>query len=1530
MHKQILSFCVFALLCVFRGSAQTTLINPAGDGGFETGTTFAANNWTDVQAGGGAANKWYVGTAAVNSGSRAAYISNNGGTGNVYNVNQARTQHFYRNVTFPVGQPYITLSFNWLGVAESCCDYMEVFLVPTTTTPVAGTELTAGQIGSTYNGQATWQTVTISLPCTGIAGTTQRLVFSFNCDGSIGTQPPHAVDNISLVSSATAPSCSSLLGTGYSAIASLPFVSGAGTTCGSVDNLNASNAVTCGSSFYMGSEDRVWAFTPSASGAVTVALSSTTFSAGLYMYSGCPSNAGCNGGTCEASNSGFDPTLSVCVTAGTTYYVVLDGSSCFTYTNLTISAPAANCIAALGTGVNSISLPYNSTGRTTCGKINDITPTNVSAICGTSNYYNGEDEVFYFTAAASGQVTVSLTSAGTYTSASVYNGCPINIPPCITSTATCIANAQSSTGSKSLCFNVTSGQTYYVVIDSDDPPACNAYDISITAPVTAVAGSLCSNAPAITLPYTATAHTTSCYGNDYTNASTGSCGTLYESGEDRVYALTVTGSTCISITLSNASTTNIGFQVYNGCPGSVGTTCIASAGGSNPLSSTATLPAAGTYYIIVDTWASPSTASYDINVVNLGSGPSNDLPCNAQTLPLNVNLSGDNSCSSGASEPAAATCWTSGNLNTVWYAVVCPASGQLRIRTNLGSLTNTQIALYSGTCASLTQIGCNDNAPSCGSSSYNNSEITATGLTAGATYFIRIDGTNNLTGTFDVMAVDGSVGFPAAAGQDCSSPNPVCNASIAIGNPGYQAYGNICDFSGASICLSSGERGSAWYTIPINANGVLTFDIVPNDWPGAPSTSATDYDFALWKIAGSGATNCAGIASGAVPTRCNYSGLGVTGLFSTVTNTAPAAYPGFGNAYEQQLNVTNGDVYLLCVSNFSNSTSGFTLNFSAASPINYTAAGNSVTWTGGNNSAWTPTGNWGGCNSPTCGIDAVISPSSVIQPILTAGTYNVKNLTINPGASLTLQAGATLNICGNFTNFGSLIASPLSTIVFNNGSVVQTISGSFIGADKVGNLTITKTGGSVILNAAIDIGGNFTTSNATSVLNTNGNYIRVAGNFTNNNGSTTFTNVGTTGTLEFNGTAAQTYSQGASVLTLNNVLMNHTGTGVTLLTNMVTGTSGVLTLTNGRIITAANEVHVTNTATAACTNGNTNSFVAGNLRRSLSGAAAAYNFPVGSVLQGYQRALINFTTATTIPQLVARFDPFPVVPNGPVSSDCPTANYSLLPVLNNGYWTINASANPTSGNYDVTLFNTGYTNTAGASGWTVIKAATIAGPWGLQGTCVTTSTAAQTSRTGFNGFSVFATGQSNTPLPVELLSFTGTNEGNRNVLRWSTATEQNNDYFVLERSADGMYFNPIATIDGAGNSSQLLHYVQIDAFPKQGENYYRLKQVDFNGAISYSTIVLVYYTPNTVYVDNLHPNPTSGAIIFDFVSPVSNTIHITVTDIAGRVVHTEHRTTDGGRMQISTKLDGCGAGVYLLKIVDEQTGFSYTTRLVHE
>lgn len=103
-----------------------------------------------------------------------------------------------------------------------------------------------------------------------------------------------------------------------------------------------------------------------------------------------------------------------------------------------------------------------------------------------------------------------------------------------------------------------------------------------------------------------------------------------------------------------------------------------------------------------------------------------------------------------------------------------------------------------------------------------------------------------------------------------------------------------------------------------------------------------------------------------------------------------------------------------------------------------------------------------------------------------------------------------------------------------------------------------------------------------------------------------------------------------------------------------------------------------------------------------------------------------------------------------------------------------------------------------------------------------------------------------TALPIELLTFYGTNEDSYNLLTWSTATETNNDYFILERSSDGYNWTEVSRIDGAGNSSQTLNYSFKDFGFKNGINYYRLTQTDYNGQ---------HETFNIIAINNYKESP---------------------------------------------------------------------------
>ena len=773
---------------------------------------------------------------------------------------------------------------------------------------------------------------------------------------------------------------------------------------------------------------------------------------------------------------------------------------------------------------------------------------------------------------------------------------------------------------------MVAGKTYYLIIDSWASPTCNPYSLSISAPTATLQGATCGSSVAIgTLPFSRTGESTACMGNDYTNTSTGSCGTLYESGEDKVYTYVATRPECLSITLSGSSTNSIGFQVYKGCPGIAGTTCIGNAGGANSgtLTGSITLSGAGIYYIIVDTWASPTNAQYNISITSYGTGASNDLPCNAWPLVLGIPVNGANNCSSGASEPAVPTCWITPNtVNSVWYSAVAPASGQLRVRVIPNSLTNPQIAVYGGACGTtMTLVGCNDDGTPCGTTTNYSSDITMTGLVAGSTYYIAVDGYSADVGTFSVMATDASIPLaPLNNGQDCGIYLPVCDTSMSFGDPGFQSFGNICDFPGGGTnCLLSGERSTVWFEIPILNNGNLEFSIVPKDWAGAPSTVCTDYDFAVWKTAGTGAVNCAQIAGGSAPVSCNYNYLGVTGCFGTVAGTSPNAYPGFGTAFNTSIPVLAGETYVLVVSNFTNSTSGFDIIFSNVSPINYAATGTRSNWSGGIDTDWFKADNWGGCPVPTCGKDAIIPGGIVNQPTIASATANCRSIVINPGASLTINAGATLSVCENFTNYGTLSAATTSNVLFANAAVNQNIDGNLIAPNAFGALTISKTGGLVSLLQNAEARGNFSVSSNTSAFTMNTKNLKVGGNF-NNVGNF----IPSTGILEFNGISAQTYSNtGLNGAEVGNVKMNHTSTGLTLLTNMVLNTSGNLNLTLGKIITNNFEVSTKNRTATSVTAGNASSFVQGKLRRYLN-TLGAYDFPVGEASKGYQRANLNF------------------------------------------------------------------------------------------------------------------------------------------------------------------------------------------------------------------------------------------------------------------------------------------------------------------
>ncbi|WP_158022757.1 T9SS type A sorting domain-containing protein [Hymenobacter coccineus] len=115
------------------------------------------------------------------------------------------------------------------------------------------------------------------------------------------------------------------------------------------------------------------------------------------------------------------------------------------------------------------------------------------------------------------------------------------------------------------------------------------------------------------------------------------------------------------------------------------------------------------------------------------------------------------------------------------------------------------------------------------------------------------------------------------------------------------------------------------------------------------------------------------------------------------------------------------------------------------------------------------------------------------------------------------------------------------------------------------------------------------------------------------------------------------------------------------------------------------------------------------------------------------------------------------------------------------------------------------------------------------------------------------------PLPVELTTFTGTTDANSYAtLQWNTATERNTDYFAIERSTDSIAFTETGRMAAAGSSTRALAYQWPDPKRLTASTYYRLRQVDRNGAVHYSSVVALAPAPRVARQVEVYPNPSVG------------------------------------------------------------------------
>jgi hypothetical protein len=167
------------------------------------------------------------------------------------------------------------------------------------------------------------------------------------------------------------------------------------------------------------------------------------------------------------------------------------------------------------------------------------------------------------------------------------------------------------------------------------------------------------------------------------------------------------------------------------------------------------------------------------------------------------------------------------------------------------------------------------------------------------------------------------------------------------------------------------------------------------------------------------------------------------------------------------------------------------------------------------------------------------------------------------------------------------------------------------------------------------------------------------------------------------------------------------------------------------------------------------------------------------------------------------------------------------------------------------------------------------------------------------------------PMPVELLSFNAKEKDNDVILNWSTASEVNNDFFTVENSENGIDFNAIGAVEGAGNSNSVLDYNFVDENPYE-LTYYRLKQTDYNGGFTYSQIVKVSF--NEASDGDIFIVAANGEIKVMTDATESGQLQVNIYSLTGTLLYNNTTNVKDGSNTINMKPDIEGNSIYLVRI----------------
>ncbi len=386
------------------------------------------------------------------------------------------------------------------------------------------------------------------------------------------------------------------------------------------------------------------------------------------------------------------------------------------------------------------------------------------------------------------------------------------------------------------------------------------------------------------------------------------------------------------------------------------------------------------------------------------------------------------------------------------------------------------------------------------------------------------------------------------------------------------------------------------------------------------------------------------------------------------------------------------------------------------------------------------------------------------------------------------------------------------------------------------------------------------------------------------------------------GTNLQTFG-GSSVTTLKNLRLNNSSTnGVTLAQAL--NVRGTLTFTDGYLNTTTANI-LTFTSTAAASGASNNSFVSG---PAVKTGNSAFTFPMGKNV-AYAPIAISAPAVVT-DQFTAEY--FQASPN-----TVPYITWSLEPILHHisecEYWMLDRTTG--SSNVSVTLS----WDTPRSCGITLTGDLRVArwdgtqwtdkGNGGTSGTTTAGTIITSAPVTAFSPFTLASTTPMN-PLPIEVTSFTALCENEQVVLRWSTASEFNNDFFTIERSLDAFNWETITTVDAVGTSSMQTNYSWTNStVPVRNAYYYRLSQTDNSLTTTVHDMVYLEGCQKAEITPEIYPNPTKGLVTvlteetlngISVMNPEGKVVGNIPVDLASKQIHFDEMPNGVYMIRIST------------------------------